>query len=138
MNDQLLYAVQPAPLNTLICCFLDPNKMIREPTLDGDSSSYDDPIHAFFNPDTKDNSKFMHCISSFIILFFHYFLLCLGPSDISLRHAIANLIAVVVAAPTSSTHLWYHMFASDQLSHTHIAGSMVKGYCKCINCTICV
>lgn len=127
MKDQLLYAVQPAPLNNLICCFLDPANMIREATLDADSSSYDDPIFSFFNPETKDNSMF--CIitlfvSSLFLLFLPLFYL--GPSDISLRHAVANLIAVVVAAPTTSTHLWYHMFASDQLAHTHIAGFMVR------------
>ena len=36
------------------------------------------------------------------------------------------MIAVVVAAPPTRTHLWFHMFKADQLAHTHMTGFMVK------------
>jgi hypothetical protein len=105
MMDQLLYIVQPFNINKVICAFLDPaHHMIHETSvINNDSSNYDDPIFAFFNPETKDISS----------------------DDISLRHAIANMIAVVVATPPTTTHLWYLMFNGDQLVNTHLPGFMV-------------
>jgi hypothetical protein len=105
MMDQLLYIVQPFNINKVICAFLDPaHHMIHETSvINNDSSNYDDPIFAFFNPETKDISS----------------------DDISLRHAIANMIAVVVATPPTTTHLWYLMFNGDQLVNTHLPGFML-------------
>ena len=57
LKDQLLYAVQPALLNKLISCFLDPSKMIRKASLDSNSPTYDDPIFTLFNPESKDDGK---------------------------------------------------------------------------------
>ncbi len=49
----------------------------------------------------------------------------LDPSDVELCHAIANMVAVVLACPPRSNHLWYHMFAADGLLGTHMTGFMV-------------
>ena len=65
-----------------------------------------DPIWEFFNP---DNANF-------------------DPSQIDLRHALANIIAVVFGLPSRSTHLWYHMFAPDDLESSYLTGCMV---CSC-------
>ena len=59
------------------------------------------PIWEFFNPDNKDQS------------------------DIALRHALANMTAVVFSLPSRSTHLWYHMFAPGDLRNSYLTGFMV-------------
>eukprot|EP00731_Ephydatia_muelleri_P021734 Em0014g325a len=45
-------------------------------------------------------------------------------SDVELRHALANMIAVVIASPRASNHLWYHMFEPDGLMDTYMTGFM--------------
>lgn len=49
----------------------------------------------------------------------------LDSSDIDLRHALANMIAVVFSLPDRSTHLWYHMFAPGDLKNSYLTGCMV-------------
>ena len=49
----------------------------------------------------------------------------LDPADIELRHALANMIAVVFGIPGKSTHLWYHMFAPEALENSYMTGFMV-------------
>lgn len=46
-------------------------------------------------------------------------------SDIDLRHSIANMIAMVMGCPARSNHLWYHLFAADELRGTYMTGFMV-------------
>ena len=46
-------------------------------------------------------------------------------SDADLRHALANMIAVVIASPKASNHLWYHLFAPGDLVDTYMTGFMV-------------
>jgi len=52
-------------------------------------------------------------------------LLVLDTSDTDLRHALANMIAVVFALPSHSNHIWYHMFSPGELENTHLTGFMV-------------
>jgi len=52
-------------------------------------------------------------------------LLVLDPSDTDLRHALANMIAVVFALPSFSNHIWYHMFSPGDLENTYLTGFMV-------------
>ena len=47
------------------------------------------------------------------------------PSDTDLRHALANMIAVVFALPSRSNHIWYHMFCPGELEDSHMTGFMV-------------
>ena len=56
LQDQLLYIVQPAPLNRLICCFLDPSLMNKEEP-GPDAENYMDPLHSLFNSTARDDSK---------------------------------------------------------------------------------
>ena len=46
-------------------------------------------------------------------------------SDIDLRHALANLVGVVLGSPSRSNHLWYHLFAANELENTFMTGFMV-------------
>jgi len=46
--------------------------------------------------------------------------------DTDLRHALANLIAVVFGLHDGDTHIWYHMFCPDQLQNTYLTGFMVS------------
>ena len=50
----------------------------------------------------------------------------LDQSDVDLRHALANLIAFIVGSPHRSNHLWYHLFAPEELENTYMTGFMVK------------
>jgi len=52
--------------------------------------------------------------------------LFVDPSDTDLRHALANMIAVVFALPSRSNHIWYHMFSPGSLESTHLTGFMVN------------
>ena len=54
------------------------------------------------------------------------FLVHVDPSDVQLRHAMANVIAIILASEPRSNHLWYHMFAADALQDTYMTGFMVK------------
>ena len=57
------------------------------------------------------------------------FLLSLYPVDssvVDLRNALVHMIAVVLGCPSQSNHLWYHMFAPEELTSTHITGFMVR------------
>ena len=47
------------------------------------------------------------------------------PSDTDLRHALANMIAIVFALPSHSNHIWYHMFCPAQLEASYMTGFMV-------------
>ena len=47
-------------------------------------------------------------------------------SDTDLRHSLANMIAVTLGCPSHSNHLWYHMFAQEELLNTYITGFMVR------------
>ena len=51
---------------------------------------------------------------------------CAGPSDLELRHAIANIVAAVLGTPEKSTHLWLHMFSPSDLDGTYMTGFMVS------------
>ena len=53
------------------------------------------------------------------------------PSDTDLRHALANMIAVVFALPSHSNHVWYHMFYPEELENTHLTGFMVSIVVQC-------
>ena len=50
------------------------------------------------------------------------------PTDIYLRHSVANLVACALGAHTceKSSHLWYLVFAPEALCGTYLAGYMVK------------
>ena len=48
------------------------------------------------------------------------------PSDIQLRHALANLIAVTFSLPLRSTHLWYFLFDQSKLEDTYLPGFRVS------------
>ena len=41
---------------------------------------------------------------------------------------MANMVAAILACPPRSNHLWYHLFAANELNHTHVTGFMVRLY----------
>ena len=51
---------------------------------------------------------------------------CADPSDVQLRHALANLIALTFSLPPRSTHLWYFLFDQSELEDTYLPGFMVR------------
>lgn len=53
------------------------------------------------------------------------FSLSVDPSDTDLRIALVHLITVVLGCTPQSNHLWYHMFAPEELVNTYITGFMV-------------
>ncbi len=50
--------------------------------------------------------------------------LFIGQSDKDLCHSLANMVAVVLGG-SSSNHLWYHLFAPNELHKTYMTGFMV-------------
>ena len=83
----------------------------------------EDPLLELFRPSKA------HTPGKFNLLFF-YGTIDLSTkntdqSDVDLRHALANMIAVVIASPKASNHLWYHMFAPGDLVDTYMTGFMV-------------
>ncbi len=47
------------------------------------------------------------------------------PVSVNIRRAMANVIAVVLATPHQSTHLWYHMFKPEELCGTHMTAFLM-------------
>ena len=47
-------------------------------------------------------------------------------SDVDLRHSLANLVGVVLGCPSRSNHLWFHLFAAEELKGTYLTGFMVR------------
>ncbi len=39
---------------------------------------------------------------------------------------MVHMVAVVLGSLPHSNHLWYHMFAPEELTDTHITGFMVR------------
>ena len=86
-----------------------------------------DPIFELFNPPTDaKEGKFASSLES------HAHELSESPVqppdqlEIQLRHALANMVAAVLACPPRSNHLWYHLFAANELNDTHMTGFMVR------------
>ena len=40
-------------------------------------------------------------------------------------NALANVVAVALACPDQTTHLWYHIFSPDELIGTYVTGFLV-------------
>ena len=59
------------------------------------------------------------------LLIFIPILYNLDPLEVSLKVALANVVAATLACGRSS-HLWYHMFASKELLDTYMTGFMVR------------
>ena len=63
--------------------------------------------------------------------YYYYYNYCLylftsDQSDDDLCHCMANLVGVVLGCQPQSNHLWYHMFAPDELKDTYMTGFMVN------------
>ena len=58
------------------------------------------------------------------------FLVLSEQSDIDLCHSLANLVGVVLGCPSSSNHLWYHLFHPEELPGTYMTGFMVLYGCS--------
>ena len=41
-------------------------------------------------------------------------------------HSLANLIAVILGCEPQCNHLWYNLFAADQLTGTYMPGFMIR------------
>lgn len=50
----------------------------------------------------------------------------LDQSDLDLRYSLANLVAMIVGSPSQSNHLWYHLFAPQELKKTYLTGYLVS------------
>ena len=98
---------------------LDPEVFIPEMKQDGNEV---DPVFQLFSPSgglTKH--RLMRCISDVIACFTDD-----TESDVALRRALANMIAAVLGCPPQSNHLWYHVFAADELKNSYMTGFMVS------------
>lgn len=96
----------PSPLNSNGETLENTTREKKKPKKPFSNKVKSDPIWEFFNP---DNPNF-------------------DPSEIDLRHGLANIIAVVFGLPSHSTHLWYHMFAPGDLESSYLTGCMVCTY----------
>ena len=92
-----------------------------------------DPVFELFFPPTSSRrgvSQNNYCgACTTIIMCNHdnFFLAKLDPLDVSNCHGVANVVAAVLACPPRSNHLWYLMFAADELEQTYMTGFMVSG-----------
>ena len=86
-----------------------------------------DPILELFIPPAKegknDNILKLRVHKLHTVILIHP-----DQSDNGLRHAMANMVAAILACPPRSSHLWYHLFASNELNNTHVTGFMVRLY----------
>lgn len=64
--------------------------------------------------------------SNILLLKITTFVGYIDPSEMELCHSMANMVAVVLACEPCSNHLWYHMFAANELSGSHMTGFMVS------------
>ena len=127
----------------LIRCFLNPDLMVSKVELVTMSLPHVpkrelDAVYELFHPSYMDTlSKFCLCTSKWLneqhLKYKQYViqsnvlkLFSAGPSDLELRHAIANIIAAVLGTPEKSTHLWLHMFSPSDLDGTYMTGFMVR------------
>ena len=85
-----------------------------------------DPLALLFKPPNKEvhvNGHFQD-YSSF---FFFFSSFCSSDqSNVDFCHSLANLIAVILGCEPQSNHLWYNLFAADQLTGTYMPGFMVR------------
>lgn len=68
-------------------------------------------------------------IDSYVLIVMYGLIECIFFSDplvSDMRNALAHLIAVVLGCPPQSSHLWYHMFAPEDLANSYITGFMVS------------
>ena len=105
----------PSPLNPNGETLENTTREKKKPKKPFSNKVKSDPIWEFFNP---DNPNF-------------------DPSEIDLRHGLANIIAVVFGLPSHSTHLWYHMFAPGDLESSYLTGCMVRTYMYVHNLGLC-
>ena len=113
--------------------FLNPVLMLAKPELPNSlceltrpKPKEEDPLVKLFRP--SDSQPLGMFVSVLILLSCDYsFILStkIDQSDADLRHALVNMVAVVMASPKASNHLWYHMFAPGDLVDTYMTGFMV-------------
>ena len=49
----------------------------------------------------------------------------LGIHDRQICNALASVVAVTLACPEQTTHLWYHIFSPNELLGTYVTGFLV-------------
>ena len=69
-----------------------------------------------------NHSSAVLSVCLYVCMFVHH----ADPSDVQLRHALANLIALAFSLPARSTHLWYFLFGQSELEDTFLPGFMVR------------
>ena len=61
LRNDLWYLVQPANVNNLFCCFLDPSTMEQEASIAPENESvqslFPDPIYQLFNLDVRQEGE---------------------------------------------------------------------------------
>ena len=88
-------------------------------------TSTTDPVFELFNTST-DTTPGTTFSGINILVTKQTLFLSIDQSDVQLRHAMANMVAIVVASPPRSNHLWYHMFAADGLPFSYMTGFLVS------------
>ena len=98
------------PLYRLICWFACP----KEPSTPGHLSKLFDP--------SKTGTILI--LTDFVLLLSLVFA---DPTDVCLRHSLANLVACAIGTCDSgkASHLWHLVFAPERLKGTYFAGGMV-------------
>ena len=88
-----------------------------------------DPILELFSPPVASKEgKNRNILKLWVQKLHNVILIPPDQSDIGLRHAMANMVAAILACPPRSNHLWYHLFAANELNNTHVTGFMVRLY----------
>ena len=136
-SQEMLTIMNDAGCIHTIMCFLNPKYMVDhlESTTHhhntcGNQSHVNnsiprkdkkDSLYMLFVPDMKQGNLLRYQFNATIA-----WLKFIDPSDESLCHSIANMVAIVLGCPDFSNHLWCHMFAPDQLVNTYLTGFMVR------------
>ena len=111
----------------ILNCFLNPTKMIKRVEAPNPQSPNAEALENINGEEKKKSKKVSSnkVESDPIWEFFNPGNPNFDPTEMDLRHALANIVAVVFALPSRSTHLWYHMLNPSDLENSYLTGCMV-------------
>ena len=116
--------------------FLNPDLMLDNPELPNPlpeqtrpkpkNGKEEDPLVKLFRPsESQSLGTFVYVLILLSCAYSCILSTKIDQSDADLCHALVNMVAVVMASPKASNHLWYHMFAPGDLVDTYMTGFMV-------------
>lgn len=115
-SDSFAKRLNPHCIRLLIC-LVDTNRLIK-------GNSADDQLFKLFclsDEGTYTNTMIFLC---HVILKYKFHVIVSSTSD--LRAALVYMVAIILGCRPQSTHLWYDVFAPDELVNTFLPGFMVR------------